>query len=337
MNPAVAVVILNYNGKDYLERFLPGVVSMSPEAGVWVVDNASTDHSVAFLQQHHPGVELVQLPENLGYAGGYYEGLKQIPADYYVLLNSDVEVTEGWLPPMIRLLESDPQIAACQPKILSHHLRDTFEYAGAAGGFIDVLAYPFCRGRVFGTLEKDLGQYDDELEIFWATGACLFVRAAAYHHAGGLDPSFFAHFEELDLCWRLKMAGYRIFYQGHSRVYHVGGGTLSSQSPHKTYLNFRNSSLLLLKNEVRKALWWKIPLKFTLDFLVLIGYLLKGEPANAKAIHKAHLYVVRKGKMYSAQQLRSRLSSHTGVYRGLSIMAYLLGNRTYSQLKRRIQ
>ncbi len=337
MTPKVAVVILNYNGKSYLEQFLPGVLRFSPEAEVWVVDNASTDDSVQLLQSKFPAVRLLQLPANLGYAGGYYKGLKQIQADYFVLLNSDVEVTANWLPPMIGLLESDKRIAACQPKILSHLLRDTFEYAGAAGGYIDVLGYPFCRGRVFGTLEKDHGQYDDQVEVFWATGACLFVRASAYHEVGGLDPAFFAHFEELDLCWRLKMAGYKVFYQGHSQVYHVGGGTLSSANAFKTHLNFRNSNLLLIKNDAKASLWWKMPLRFTLDFLVLLGYLLKGKFANAKAIHKAHLYIVSRGKSYAKTQHRSSLASHTGVYRGVSFLKYLLGKKTFAAFKSGIQ
>ena len=337
MNPSVAVVILNYNGKTHLEAFLPGVVKYSSEAEVWVVDNASTDGSVAFLRDQFPQVKLHQLAANMGYSGGYYEGLKHITADYYVLLNSDIEVTEGWLAPMSKLLESDPGIAACQPKILSHHLRDTFEYAGAAGGFIDILGYPFCRGRVYNTLEKDHGQYNDQLEVFWATGACLFVRASAYHEVGGLDPTFFAHFEELDLCWRLKMAGYRIFYQGMSYVYHVGGGTLSSTSPYKIYLNFRNSNLLLLKNEIKRNLWWKLPLRFTLDFFVMIGFVLRGKTANAKAIHDAHKFILRKRRMYSGSRSRSSLSGHSGVYSGISYFSYLTGKKTYSDLKNRIQ
>lgn len=337
MRPTIAVVILNFNGRDYLTRFLPIVTQYSSEATVWVIDNASSDSSAQFLEISFPEVKIVQLDSNLGYAGGYQEGLKQIQADYYVLLNSDVEVTERWLQPVIELMENDKSIAACQPKILSWHLRDTLEYAGAAGGFIDVLGYPFCRGRVFETIEKDEGQYDDQLEVFWATGACLFVRASAYHQVGGLDPDFFAHMEEIDLCWRLKMSGYKVFYQGESHVYHVGGGTLSSTHPFKTYLNFRNSIVLLLKNDAIQSLWWKLPIRFFVDFLILIRFLLAGQWRAAQSISNAHVFVVRNILKYRHIRPKAALKAFTGVYRSILPFAYLSGKKVYVQLRKEIQ
>ena len=337
MSPKVAVAILNFNGKDYLDRFMPSVIDFSPEADIWVIDNASTDGSVDFLKKNFLDVKIITLEENLGYAGGYQAGLAQIDADYYVLLNSDVEVTEGWLQPMISLLEADETIAACQPKILSWHLRDTFEYAGAAGGFIDILGYPFCRGRVFETLEKDSGQYNDQLEVFWATGACLFIRSAAFNEAGGLDATFFAHMEEIDLCWRLKMAGYSVYYQGESVVYHVGGGTLDSSNAYKTYLNFRNRIVLLLKNDVSRSLWWKIPVRFSIDFLILLRFLVSGKADHAKAISNAHVFIVRNFSKYRPLQPKKALKMLTGAYKGIAPLAYLAGNKGYSKLRGRIQ
>ncbi|WP_416866864.1 MAG: glycosyltransferase family 2 protein [Imperialibacter sp.] len=337
MSPKVAVAILNFNGKDYLDRFMPSVIDFSPEADIWVIDNASTDGSVDFLKKNFLDVKIITLEENLGYAGGYQAGLAQIDADYYVLLNSDVEVTEGWLQPMISLLEADETIAACQPKILSWHLRDTFEYAGAAGGFIDILGYPFCRGRVFETLEKDSGQYNDQLEVFWATGACLFIRSTAFNEAGGLDATFFAHMEEIDLCWRLKMAGYSVYYQGESVVYHVGGGTLDSSNAYKTYLNFRNSIVLLLKNDVSRSLWWKIPVRFSIDFLILLRFLVSGKADHAKAISNAHVFIVRNFSKYRPAQPKKALKMLTGAYKGIAPLAYLAGNKVYSKLRGRIQ
>lgn len=337
MKPEIAVVILNFNGRDYLSRFLPFVIEFSPEAAIWVIDNASSDSSAQFLQSSFPEVKIVELDSNLGYAGGYQKGLKQIQADYYVLLNSDVEVTERWLPPVIELMENDKSIAACQPKILSWHLRDTLEYAGAAGGFIDVLGYPFCRGRVFETIERDKGQYNDQLEIFWATGACLFVRASAYHQVAGLDPDFFAHMEEIDLCWRLKMAGYKVFYQGGSHVYHVGGGTLSSAHPFKTYLNFRNSIVLLLKNDAIQSLWWKLPARFFIDFLILVRFALSGEWQAAKSISSAHVFVVRNLLKYKQMTPKVKLKKLRGVYSSILPFAYLFGKKDYQRLRKGIQ
>ncbi len=253
-----------------------------------VADNASTDDSISFLQQQYPQVKLIRFHENLGFCEGYNQALRQVEAIYYVLLNSDVEVTPGWLNPLVDLLEKNPSIAACQPKIKSFHQRTHFEYAGAAGGFLDAYGYPFCRGRLFDTLEEDKGQYDDITPVFWATGACLFIRASAYHEAGGLEQRFFAHMEEIDLCWRLQNLSYQIYYNGHSTVYHVGGGTLHKSNPRKTFLNFRNGAALLYKNladdEVNKILYTRL----VLDGVAATQFFLKGELKEVQAIWKAH-------------------------------------------------
>ncbi|MFZ9718824.1 MAG: glycosyltransferase family 2 protein, partial [Chitinophagaceae bacterium] len=260
MSPSVAVVILNWNGKQFLEQFLPGLLASNyNNLRVMVADNASTDDSVSFLLQHYPTVELLRCQQNLGFAGGYNYFLNQVQTDYYVLLNSDVEVTPEWITPVISLMESDQRIAACQPKILSWHQRDHFEYAGAAGGWIDRLGYPFARGRVFDHLEMDTGQYNQPMPVFWATGAAMFVRADAFHAAGGFDEAFFAHQEEIDLCWRLQRMGYRIYACPASVVYHVGGGALPTGSAQKVFLNYRNNLMMLVKNMPLAQSLWTIP------------------------------------------------------------------------------
>lgn len=290
--PSVAVVILNYNGCSYLAQFLPSVLATAT-AGVDVIlaDNASTDNSVAFVEEHFPTVKIIRADVNRGYAGGYNEALKQVDSDYYVLLNSDVEVSEGWIEPVISLMEADPSIGACQPKILSYHERDAFEYAGAAGGWMDSLGYPFARGRVFEHCEKDWGQYNDAEPISWASGAALFIRSEAYHGVGGLDAYFFAHQEEIDLCWRLMAAGYRLFVCPSSVVYHVGGGTLPKGNRKKVMLNYRNNMLLLLKNMPLSRLWWVFPLRYMLDVTAATRELIHGNTAYWSAILKAHLQV----------------------------------------------
>ena len=259
MPPSVAIVILNWNGKRYLQQFLPSVLSTTyPNARVVVADNASTDDSIQFIQQHHPEIELVTLSKNFGFAGGYNEALKKVQADYYVLLNSDVEVTPGWLEPMIALLEQDNSFVACQPKVLSYHHQNLFEYAGACGGWMDAYGYPFSRGRVFETCEEDKGQYEEIQKVFWATGAAMVVRSQAFHEQGGFDDYLFAHMEEIDLCWRMQMSGYKIFCCPQSVVYHVGGGTLPKGNSRKTFLNFRNNQIILAKNLPWSEKWWKI-------------------------------------------------------------------------------
>ena len=284
----VAVVILNWNGQTFLEQFLPSVVRHSSEARIIVADNNSSDNSISFLQTNYPAVELIEMKENYGFAGGYNQALSQVDSEYYVLLNSDVEVTEDWLLPMIELFENDKSVAACQSKIKDYNRKDFFEYAGASGGFIDKYGYPFCRGRIFETLEKDSNQYNNTAEVFWASGASLFIRAKEYHNIGGLDDFFFAHMEEIDLCWRLKNQGHRIMVCPNSTVYHVGGGTLNKINPKKTFLNFRNSLLTLHKNLNKKERFKIMFIRLLLDGLAGIKFLVSLQPLHAWAIVKAH-------------------------------------------------
>ncbi len=285
-----AVVILNYNGRKYLTDFLPSVINNSPDTTIYVADNASTDDSLAVLKNNFPSVKIIQLFENHGFAQGYNEALAQIKDQfqYYVLLNSDVEVTQNWIEPIIFLMESNPDIAACQPKILSYHEKTHFEYAGAAGGFIDRLGYPFCRGRVFLSIEEDFGQYNDTKEVFWATGACMFVRADIYHNLEGFDGDFFAHMEEIDLCWRMKHAGYQIFACGESTIYHVGGGTLHKSDPYKTFLNFRNGLVMLYKNHPNKGLYRTLLTRLILDGVAGVKFLLFDSWEDCWAVARAH-------------------------------------------------
>ena len=284
-----AVVVLNWNGKDWLAKFLPTLVKYSADATVFVADNASTDDSVDFIKNNFPNVKCIVNAANDGYAKGYNVALKQIDAEYFVLINSDIEVTEGWLSPIIDLMDGDKKIAACQPKLLDYNNRNMFEYAGASGGFIDNLGYPFCRGRIFDSLEEDKGQYNDVIEVFWATGACLFVRAAHFNEVGGLDEDFFAHQEEIDLCWRLKNKGYKIMVQPKSVVYHVGGGTLDAGSSFKTHLNFRNNLKMIFKNLPLPSLFVIIPMRLFLDGLAAITFLKqKNGLFHFSAIVRAH-------------------------------------------------
>ena len=288
MSKKIAVVILNWNGKSFLTKFLPSVINFSEQADIIVADNASTDNSVGYLNENFPTVKTLLLDQNYGFAGGYNQALKQVDAEYYVLLNSDVEVTENWLAPLLVLLEKDPTIAACQPKIKAYHNKSHFEYAGAAGGFLDKYGYPFCQGRIFDTVEKDTNQYPECAEVFWASGAALFIKAKAYHEIGGLDEFYFAHMEEIDLCWRLKNRGYRIMFCPTSTVYHVGGGTLNKINPKKTFLNFRNSLLTLHKNLPKNGRLSKIIIRLCLDALAAVKFLIEGKPTHVWAIIRAH-------------------------------------------------
>jgi GT2 family glycosyltransferase len=302
-NPKVAVVILNWNGRHYLEQFLPSVVASSyPNLEICVGDNASTDDSVQFLKKHYPKIRLIQNDKNYGFAGGYNRVLAQVDAEYVVLLNSDVEVDKNWINPVIELLESNPQIAAAQPKLLSYRDKSIFEYAGAAGGFIDYLGYPFCRGRIFDTVEKDEGQYNQASEIFWASGAAFFIRKKAWDEINGFDEDFFAHMEEIDLCWRLKSRDYQIWYCPEASVYHVGGGTLAAESPFKTFLNFRNNLWMIHKNYPAKTAFFKVFIRFFLDFVTLLKFLVEGKPKNAAAISKAHVAFLKSWKTNAAKR-----------------------------------
>ena len=283
----VKIVILNWNGRDYLERFLPSLVSRTPGAGIVVADNGSTDDSVRFLERRYPQVELLRLDRNYGYAEGYNRALAGLNAEYFVLLNSDVEVTDRWLHPLAAYMDAHPEVAGCQPKLLSWRDRSAFEYAGAAGGFIDRYGYPFCRGRILSTVEQDDGQYDAVAPVFWATGAALFIRLEDYWKAGGLDGRFFAHMEEIDLCWRLRARGRLLVCVPQSVVYHVGGATLKKENPRKTFLNFRNNLLMLYKNLPEGELKGVMRVRWLLDQVAALVFLLKGQWPNARAVWRA--------------------------------------------------
>lgn len=330
----VAVVILNYNGKEYLRKFLPGVIERTAQdAELWVADNNSLDGSTEVMAEEFPNVNLLVNKYNAGFAGGYNMALKQIEADYYVLLNSDIEVTENWINPVIELMESDENIAACQPKILSYYNRNEFEYAGAGGGFIDKYGYPFCRGRIFQSLENDEGQYDDPVEVFWATGACMFVKADVYHEFGGLDDDFFAHMEEIDFCWRLKNAGYKVMYCPTSIVYHVGGGTLPKKSARKTYLNFRNNFSLLYKNLPKEQLYKTFIVRLFLDGIAGVKFLLEGDVQDFIAVIEAHLYFYRNFSKLKKKRKKIQHKHVTKMYqRNLVFRYYFKGQKRFSDL-----
>jgi GT2 family glycosyltransferase len=298
-----AIVILNWNGKKYLQLFLPELIknTLDKDAKIIIADNNSSDDSIEFLNKNYPDIQLIQLDKNYGFTGGYNKALSHIEAEYFVLLNSDIEVTKNWLTPLIKLLDSDKSIAACQPKIKSFHTKENFEYAGAAGGFIDKYGYPFCRGRVLDTIEKDTGQYDDIIDIFWATGACMVIRADLYKMYGGLDDDFFAHMEEIDLCWRLKNLGFRIVYSPESTVYHVGGGTLPNNSPFKLYLNYRNNLFLLYKNLPKGKLFPVLFLRMLFDGLSGLIFLLRFSFKSFDAVLKAHFHFYK-----SIKKLRTK-------------------------------
>lgn len=328
--PTIAVVILNYNGQHWLEKFLADVVQKSPEATVYVADNASTDNSVEYLQQEHPNVKLIINKENTGYAGGYREALKNLCADYYVLLNSDIEVSENWINPVIQRMEDNPQIAACQPKILSYHQPRYFEHAGACGGFVDKDGYPYCRGRLFESVEEDKGQYDDAIPVFWATGACLFVRSTAYHEVDGLDADFFAHMEEIDLCWRLQNKGYEVWCEPKSTIYHVGGGTLQTSSPFKTYLNFRNNLYLLHKN-YKGFLPLMILKRLILDGVAGLKFILDRNPKHCWAVVRAHFAYYK--QLAKLQQKRKQLQQKVRLQKNSVLWAHFVkGIQSYSDL-----
>lgn len=300
-----------------------------------VADNASTDGSVAYLRTHHPEITQVFNNTNEGFAKGYNSALKQVNADYYVLLNSDVEVTPGWIEPVIALMESDPAIAACQPKILSWHSKKQFEYAGAAGGWIDGLGYPFCRGRVFDVCEDDKGQYDDARPVFWASGCAFFVRSAVFHEMDGFDEFFFAHQEEVDLCWRMQWSGYRVYACPASVVYHVGGGTLPRGNPRKVYFNYRNSLVMLAKNYRLSEKCWKLPLRMLLDGVSAVQQLLKGNPVYFITVIRAHMHFY--GWVFSAKKHRYRPArlnrQQRGIYKGSIVWQFFIKKRTlFSQI-----
>lgn len=334
--PSVAVVILNWNGKKFLQKFLPSVVASDYEnLSVIVADNASTDDSISFINEFFPQVNVIINLKNNGFSKGYNAALKKVSADYYVLLNSDVEVNSGWIAPIILLMESDEKIAACQPKILSFKNKNQFEYAGASGGWIDILGYPFNRGRVFDFCEKDKGQYNKASEVFWATGAALFVKSSVFHELNGFDEYFFAHQEEIDLCWRMQRAGYKIYAEPASVVYHVGGGTLPMGDRKKVFLNFRNNLVMLSKNLRFFDLLWTIPLRIFLDTIAAFQALVKGNFSTFISIESAHLhylnwifFVKKKTKLR-----KIKMKNLAGVYNGSIVWKFFINKKkTFSEI-----
>jgi len=336
---SIAIVILNWNGENYLQQFLPVLIENTslPDIEIIVADNASTDDSLAIMKTKFPSIKTIVLDKNYGFAGGYNKALAQVEADYYVLLNSDVEVTAHWLDPLIDYMNDNENVAACQPKIRSYYQRTHFEHAGAAGGFIDRFGFPFCRGRVFGVVEEDKGQYDNITDVFWATGACLLVRSEIFWKVGGLDDDFFAHMEEIDLCWRMKSRGYRVVCIPESTIYHIGGGTLNVESPHKTYLNFRNNLLLLYKNlpnnQLKKIMFWR----YFFDYSAALQLFVTGKPRNARSVFKARSEYKRMRPNFAEKRKENILFS-TNVdnpeifQKSIVFEYYLKGKRTFTAL-----
>ena len=334
----VAVVILNYNGAAMLERFLPSVVKYSSGAEVVVADNASTDDSVAVVTDGFPSVRLIKLDMNYGFADGYNKALEQVDAEYYVLLNSDVEVTDGWLEPLLSFMERTPDAVACQPKILAYNSKAHFEYAGAAGGFIDRYGYPYCRGRLFDAVEEDKGQYDDVCRVFWATGAAMLVRSDAFRNAGGLDGRFFAHMEEIDLCWRMLARGGVIYAVPQSRVYHVGGATLNKSNPRKTFLNFRNNLLMLYKNLPSDELRGVMRMRALLDYVAALKFLLTGAWGDFKAVLRARSEYRSMRSEYRSVREENLARATVSVIKERTAFSllwqyYVKGKKQFSQLK----
>jgi GT2 family glycosyltransferase len=326
-NPSVAIVILNYNGRHYLQQFLPSVLASTYlNKRIIVADNASTDDSIDFIKQNFTTVETILLDKNYGFTEGYNKALQQVQADYFILLNSDVEVTQGWIEPIVSWMENDTTIGAAQPKILSYHNRNLFEYAGASGGWIDKLGYPLTRGRVLDICEEDHGQYNQPQKIFWATGAAMFVRASAYNKAGGLYGYLFAHMEEIDLCWRLQRLGYSIVCCPASVVYHVGGGTLPKTNPRKVFLNFRNNSIMLYRNLCWHEKIWKMPLRFFLSILFSLKRLLEGDAASCKAVLQAQLAIVAWWfvKKENIHTHKKSIVKFDGVFNGCIVWSYFI-------------
>lgn len=338
-NTNTAVVILNWNGLNWLQQFIPTLVKNTPVsmADIIIADNGSTDDSFAFINQNFPAIQWLQLDKNYGFAEGYNRAIEAITHPFCILLNSDVEVTPNWIEPLVKALDSEENTAACQPKIMDFKRKDYFEYAGAAGGFIDYLAYPFCRGRLFETLEKDHGQYNDTAELFWASGACLAIKTEWYKAVGGLDGEFFAHMEEIDLCWRLKSRGLSIKFVPDSTVYHVGGGTLSKISPKKTYLNFRNNLLILYKNLPKSQLIQILFLRLILDGVAGLKMLLSGDVKHTFAILKAHFHFYNMFRSFKHKRKnnleKTIVSNIPQIFSKTLIICYFIkGKRKFSDL-----
>ena len=330
-----AIAILNWNGLELLEKYLPSVVKNSQvsRVSIYVIDNGSTDDSVSFINSHFPEVKIICLNKNYGFADGYNKGLMQIEAEYFVLLNSDVEVTDGWISPLISILDTSSDIGACQPKIKSYVNKDQFEYAGAAGGYIDKYGFPFCRGRLFNIFETDNGQYEKTENIFWASGACLFIRSKIYFEIGGLDAEFFAHMEEIDLCWRMLSRGYRVLYQPSSVVYHLGGATLNKTNPHKTFLNFRNNLYLLYKNMPKGKVGKLLFVRMVLDGIAALKFLIGFEFRNFYAVFHAHMkfyFTMHKFKDKRIENLKSmKIFDHSTIYKKSIVADFFFRKKKY--------
>lgn len=336
---SLAIVILNWNGKDFLKKFLPSVVTFSKDAKIIVADNASSDDSIVFLQSNYPEIQIIVNESNGGFAKGYNDALKQIDSDLYLLLNSDIEVTENWLEPLLEVMK-DPSVAGCQPKILAYNNKDYFEHAGASGGYLDHNYFPFCRGRILNKFEKDEGQYDGQTEIFWATGAAILIRAELFHRVNGFDEAFFAHMEEIDLCWRIKKLGYKFIVEPKSFIYHVGGGTLPYLSPKKSYLNFRNSLFMLVKNH--EGNWFpKLVYRMMLDGLAAVRFIALREWKHLASVFNAHMALYKHLPVLLQQrkeiQQYKGITNKTGLYQGSIIWArYFKGVTKFKELNQRL-
>jgi GT2 family glycosyltransferase len=338
-----AIVILNWNGLDYLKRFLATTVknSASPGTAIYVADNGSTDGSAEWVAKNFSSIGLIRFDKNLGFAGGYNLALQKIEANFFILLNSDIEVTENWTKPLILFMENNHDVASCQPKILSWHRKDYFEYAGAAGGYIDKYGYPFCRGRLFNSIEKDEGQYDTPKDVFWTSGACMIIKAEAWHKCNGFDADFFAHMEEIDLCWRFHLAGYRVSFIPDPVVYHIGGGVLPYDSPFKTYLNFRNNLFLLYKNLPDKGLHYVLLIRKFLDGIAALFFFINGKFSNTKSVWKAHADYYKsikslKEKRELVKKLSVKKSINIVMNKSIVFEFYIKGTRTFNKLKTNI-
>lgn len=329
----IAIVILNWNGKHLLQEFLPVVYKHSAaQATIYIADNASTDDSIVYVTQHFPEVKIIQNSENGGYAKGYNDALKHVDEDLFILMNSDIATSPNWLDPIIEVYNTNPKLGAAQPKILDYKRPEYFEYAGAAGGYLDYFGYPFCRGRIFEELEQDVGQYDDNKEVFWASGACLVIRKSVFYSVGGLDELFFAHQEEIDLCWRVKAAGYSIINIGNSKVYHLGGATLEQMNPQKTYLNFRNSLILLIKNVSGFRVWFILFFRMCLDGIAAFKFLLEGRPKHAFAILRAHFGFYQKlGPVLSRRRQTVKLRSYS-ITKSIVWQYFILRKKHYTDV-----
>lgn len=329
-----AIVILNWNGQKLLEQFLPSIVSFSAnEAEIYVADNASTDSSIKYIKEFYPAVKIVQNIVNGGYAKGYNDALQSIKADIYCLINSDVEVTENWLSPIIDVFKSDEKTAIIQPKILDYKDKTKFEYAGAAGGFVDLYGYPYCRGRVFNDLEKDNNQFNDIAEIFWASGACFFIRSQVYHQLNGFDEDYFAHQEEIDLCWRTQNIGYKVKYVGNSTVFHVGGATLQETNPHKTYLNFRNSLLNVVKNVPKKWFLFVVFSRLILDGIAGIKFMIELRPIHTWSILKAHLSFYKNFFKFLGKRRKLQKKQDYNLHTSIVWQYFFLGRKKFEHLE----